>query len=50
MTKDEQDDFIIKQWAEFARTKVFAFRGVTEAAYKLFFPAYVKAILRQKHC
>ncbi len=40
---------ILADWQEFARTKVFAFRGVSEAAYALFAPEYFRAIAARSH-
>ncbi len=40
----EELEVILTDWQDFARTKVFAFRGMTEAAYALFSPAYFRAI------
>lgn len=35
---------ILADWQDFSRTKVFAFRGVSDAAYALFAPEYFRAI------
>lgn len=36
---------LLEIWQDFSRTKVFAFRGITEAAYEFFAADYFRAIL-----
>lgn len=42
---EEELKKIVSDWESFAQTKVFAFRGISAAAYALFAPAYFKAII-----
>jgi hypothetical protein len=45
----EQEEEILAIWKTFARTKVFAFRGVTEAAYELFSRDYFASIIARSN-
>lgn len=46
---ESEIDKIVKDWQDFAFTKAFAFKGVSQAAYNLFFPSYAKAIITRSN-
>ena len=38
---------VLADWQAFAQTKVYAFRGISDAAYRMFAPAYFRAIVER---